>query len=91
MRIWCHGIDVLVRKANTPVVKPDPDKVARICNMPVSTTKEKVLRGLDMGYYMATFVPSLTVKTTALRQLLPEKNDWQWEAEQAKELQDISS
>ncbi|KAK2176170.1 hypothetical protein NP493_677g00010 [Ridgeia piscesae] len=35
------------------------------------------------------FVPNLTVKTTALRQLLLEKNDWQWEAEQAKEWQDI--
>ena len=34
-------------------------------------------------------MPNLTVKTTALRQLLLEKNDWQWEAEQAKEWQDI--
>ena len=38
---------------------------------------------------MAKFVPNLTVKTTALRQLLLEKNDWPWEAEQAKEWQDI--
>ena len=38
---------------------------------------------------MARFVPNLTVKTTALRQLVLEKNDWQWEAEQAKEWQDI--
>ena len=65
--------------------KPDPDKVAGICNMPVPTTKEEVQRALGMVNYMAKFVPNLAVKTTALRQLLLEKNDWQWEAEQAKE------
>ena len=70
-------------------VKPDPDKVAGICNMPVPTTKEEVQRALGMVNYMAKFVPNLTVKTTALRQLLLEKNDWQWEAEQAKEWQSI--
>ena len=48
-----------------------------------------VQRALGMVNYMAKFVPNLTVKTTALRQLLLEKNDWQWEAEQAKEWQDI--
>ena len=42
-----------------------------------------------MVNYMAKFVPNLTVKPPALRQLLLEKNDWQWEAEQAKEWQDI--
>ena len=70
-------------------IKPDPLKVAGICNMPVPTTKEEVQRALGMVNYMAKFVPNLTVKTTAMRQLLLEKNDWQWEAEQAKEWQDI--
>ena len=57
--------------------------------MPVPTTKQEVQRVVGMVIYMATFVPNLTVTTTALRQLLLEKNDWQWEAEQAKEWQDI--
>ena len=52
--------------------------------MPVPTTKEEVQRALGMVNYMAKFVPNLTVKTTALRQLLR-----QWEVEQAKEWQDI--
>ena len=42
-----------------------------------------------MVNYMANFVPNLSVKTTAPRQLLLEKNDWQWEAEQAREWQNI--
>ena len=75
----------LGEKLTHQVIKPDPDKVAGICNMPVPTTKEEVQRALGMVNYMAKFVPNLTVKTTALRQLLLEKNDWQWEAEQAKE------
>ena len=79
----------LVDKLTHQGIKPDPDKVAGICNMPVPTTKEEVQRALGMVNYMAKFVPNLTVKTTALRQLLLEKNDWQWEAEQAKEWQDI--
>ena len=54
-------------------IKPDPDKVAGICNIPVPTTKEDVQRALGMLNYMIKFVPNLTVKTTALRQLLLEK------------------
>ena len=70
-------------------VKPDPDKVAGICNMPVPTTKEEVQRALGMVNYMAKFVPNLTVMTIAQRQLLLEKNDCQCKAEQAKEWQSI--
>ncbi|KAK2188151.1 hypothetical protein NP493_143g04037 [Ridgeia piscesae] len=61
-------------------IKPDPEKVSGLCNMPVPTTKEEVQRALGMVNYMAKFVANLTVKTTAMRQLLLEKN----EAEQAK-------
>ena len=52
--------------------------------MPVPATKEDVQGALGMVNYMANFVPNLSVKTTAPRQLLLEKNDWQCEAEQAK-------
>ena len=79
----------LGEKLTNQGIKPDPDKVAGVCNMPVPTTKEEVQRAIGMVNYMAKFVPNLTVKTTALRQLLLEKNDWQWEAEQAKEWLDI--
>ena len=54
-------------------IKPDPEKVAGMCNMPVPTTKEEVQRTFGMLNYMAKFVPNLTVKTIALRQLLLEK------------------
>ena len=74
----------LAKKLTHQGVKPDPDKIAGICNMPVPTTKEGVQRALGMVNYMAKLV-----KTTALRQLLLEKNDWQWEDEHAKEWQAI--
>ena len=54
-------------------IKPDPDKVAGICNMPVPTTKEEVKRALGMLNYMAKFVPNLIVNAKALRKLLFEK------------------
>ena len=43
-------------------IKPDPDKVAGICNMPVPTTKEEVQRALGMVNYMAKFVPNCAGK-----------------------------
>ncbi|KAI0224176.1 hypothetical protein LSAT2_024802 [Lamellibrachia satsuma] len=70
-------------------VKPDSDKVAGIRNMPVPTTKDEGQRALGMVNFMANVVPNLSVKTTALRHLLLKKNDWQWEAEQAREWQNI--
>ena len=81
----------LAEKLTHQEVKPDPDKLAGICNMPVPAIKKEVQRALGMVNYMTKFVPNLTVKTTALRQLLLEKNDWQLEAEQEREWQDIKN
>ena len=53
--------------------------------MPVFTNNEEVQRALGMVNYMAKCVPNLTVETSALRQLLLEENDWQWEVEHANE------
>ena len=78
-----------MRKANTPGYQA---RSGQSCwNLQHASTHDQ--RGSTEstwhGKLHGQVVPNLTVKTTALRQLLPEKNDSQWEAEQAKEWQDI--
>ena len=70
-------------------VKPDPEKVAGINNMTIPVKKEDLQRGLGMVNYLAKYVPNFSVKTKALRQLLLNNVEWQWEARHSQEWQAI--
>lgn len=70
-------------------VRPDPEKIAGISDMPTPTCTKDVQRILGMVNYLAKFVPNMSTRTTALRKLLHEDIEWQWEAEHEREWQDI--
>ena len=40
--------------------------------------------------YLAKWIPDLSTVTDPLRELLIEKNQWQWGPEQEKELEDLT-
>ena len=65
-------------------IKPDPIKVAAINNMEKPSDKQGVQRFLGMVTYLAKWIPDLSTVTNPLRQLLIEKNEWQWGPEQDK-------
>ena len=64
-------------------LKPDPDKVQGIKEMPTPTSKQEVKRLLGMVNYLQRFGPNLSEATAPMRELLKEENQFQWE-EQAQ-------
>ena len=63
-------------------IKPDKRKVSAIINMERPKNKTDVQRFLGMVTYLAKWIPELSKKSAPLRDLLVEKNDWQWTEKQ---------
>ena len=64
-------------------IKPDPSKVAAICNVPVPTIVGDIRRFLGTVNQMSKFAPNLADVTKPLRDLLVKGNQWVWgEAQQ---------
>lgn len=70
-------------------IRPDPDKVAAIQNVPTPTTVGDVRRFLGMANHLSKFSPNLANKTKPLRELLIKSNQWTWGEPQEKAFQDI--
>jgi hypothetical protein len=70
-------------------VKPDPNKITAINDMEKPNDKRGVQRFLGMITYLAKWIPDLSTVTNPLRQLLIEKNEWQWGPEHDKAWEDL--
>lgn len=60
-------------------LKPDPDKVQGIKEMPTSTSKQDLKRLLGMVNYLQKFAPNLSEVTAPMRDLLKEGNQFRWD------------
>ena len=60
-------------------LKPDPDKVQGIREMPTPTSKQDVKRLLGMVNYLQKFMPNLSEATAPMRDLLKETNQFHWD------------
>ncbi|CAB4009767.1 Hypothetical predicted protein, partial [Paramuricea clavata] len=78
----CHfrstSVVYIGHKLTSEGIKPDPQKIEAIVNMPEPHDKKGVQRLLGMVNYVGKFVPNLSEITSPLRELL--KNDvlWHW-------------
>ena len=63
-------------------IKPDPDKVRDIRNMPSPQSKEDVQRFLGLLTYLSPFIPQLADKTHVLHSLVKEDVPWTWDTDQ---------
>ncbi|XP_038069819.1 uncharacterized protein K02A2.6-like [Patiria miniata] len=72
-------IDDLV---TTDGVKPNPNKVAAINNMPKLENEQELQRFLGMVTYLAKWIAGLSQKSALLRALLKDDNEWQRGPEQ---------
>ena len=63
-------------------IKPDPDKVRDIRNMPSPQSKEDVQRFLGLLPYLCPFIPQLADKTHVLRSLVKEDVPWTLDTDQ---------
>ena len=84
---------VRVRKQQVPYVghiisaeglKPDPEKVSAMKEMPPPTTKEDVLRFLVSIQYLAKFLPMVAEVETPPRELTKRDVLFHWDAPQAE-------
>ena len=62
-------------------LKPDPDKVQGIREMPAPTSKQDLKRFLGMVNYLQKFAPNLSEVTAPMRDLLKQRNEFHWEEE----------
>ena len=65
-------------------VKPDPEKVQDILNMPAPQDRAAVQRLLGMVTYLAKFIPQMSQVTQPIRVLLNKDTHFEWSYEQAK-------
>ena len=60
-------------------IRPDPDKVRDIQQMPSPQNKEDAQRFLGMLTYLTQFIPQLADKAHTLRSLLKKDTPWTWD------------
>ena len=59
-------------------LKPDPDKVTAIKNMPKPTAKSEVLTLLGFVNYLSKFLPKLSDVSAPLRELTTDQSKFTW-------------
>lgn len=84
-RFRVQELTFLGDKITSEGVLPDSKKVEAINKMPQPTSQVELQRYLGMVNYLGKFVPNLSSKTVALRSLLEEKHEWQWQPEHERE------
>ena len=62
-------------------VKPDPEKIQAITDMPTPTNATELLRVLGMVTYLGRYIPNLSARTAPLRLLIEKDSDWRWQHE----------
>ena len=60
-------------------LKPNPNKVKAIVEMPTPADKQSLQRLLGMITYLSKFLPNLSVVTEPLRRLLDKDVEWHWD------------
>ena len=70
-------------------VKPDPAKIQAIQDIKPPSNVKELQSFLGMCTYLAQYVPNLSEKTTHLRTLLKQQNEFQWNCEQDKAFREI--
>ena len=78
----CHfrstGVNYIGHKLTPDGIKPDPEKIEAIVNMPKPHDKKGVQRLLGMVNYVSKFMPSMSEITSPQRELLKKDVTWHW-------------
>ena len=70
-------------------LKPDPDKVSAIQDMPEPQSKKDLQRFLGMVNFLGKFFPNMAETTAPLRTLLQKDVEWHWNPEQQSAFQRV--
>ena len=70
-------------------IRPDPEKIAAIVDMPTPTNVGDIRRFLGVVNQMGKFVSNLAEKSQPLRELLVKDNQWVWNNPQRRAFEQI--
>ena len=62
-------------------VKPDPEKIQAVTDMPTPTNATELQCVLGMVTYLGRYIPNLSARTAPFILLLEKDSDWQWQHE----------
>lgn len=80
-----QDITFLGDKMSARGIEPDERKIKAILGMPRPTDKKGVLRVMGMINFIGKFIPNLSVRTSALRELLHDSAEFKWTARNESE------
>ncbi|KAI4891972.1 hypothetical protein NFI96_009139, partial [Prochilodus magdalenae] len=78
-------ITFLGDKLSAEGIEPDDRKIKAILSMPRPADKKGVLRVMGMINFIGKFIPNLSVKTSALRELLHDSTEFKWTTRNERE------
>ena len=91
----CHfrstSVSYIGHKLTPDGIKPDPEKIEAIINMPEPHDKKGVQRLLGMVNYVSKFVPNMSEITSPLRELLKKDVMWHWSVRHARAFEKIKT
>ena len=70
-------------------IRPDPQKVSAIKDIPTPSNVAELRRFLGMINHLSKFAPNLADKTKPLRDLVIKNNTWVWGTAQQKSFEDV--
>ena len=88
-KIKCTTVDYMGHKITSVGLKPDPEKVKAILQMPTPKDQKDFQRFLGMVQYLAKFIPHLSEIASPLRELLKRENDWCWYEQHQKSYDEV--
>ena len=72
-------------------IKPDPDKITAISDIPQPTNITELRRFLGMANQLNKFSPNLAEHMKPLHELLSSRNQWRWDEPQEKAFQSVKT
>jgi hypothetical protein len=72
-------------------LKPDPQKIEAILNMPPPTDTTGLQRLLGMVRYLTQYIPEESSITAPLRELLKKETEWKWQPEHDEALEKLKT
>ena len=91
MQIFLQQLPWLGHVIGHGTLRPDPEKVDAIVNMPDPTDKVGLQRLLRIVTYLDKFCQGLATLTRPLRDILKKDSAWCWEAQQQKAMDELKS
>ena len=79
LKLRCKEVNFMGHVICQDGLKPDPNKVQGIAEMPTPSSKQDVKRLLGMVNYLQTFASNLSEITVPMRDLLKDGNQFQWD------------